>query len=415
MKFLRELPYRFRRITTSGSYKAEVDGLRFWAILPVVLWHGIQRISRAQPDLSDHERSMMLWIPEARVGVTLFLAISGFIIASQFIKAMGSSRRMDLRAYFYRRVTRIEPPYLLLLLVTYLGLTLTSYRPENAVAFWRGDQSLTASLFASALYVHGLVYNEMPKLFPGGWSLEVEVQFYILAPAVFALFYLAPTVGKRLVVGAVVLVATFAASRYFENLLGPMGPHRYTLIRYFFYFWLGTLIAEMNHFGLWPKLPRVAWDVGAFVSLVAYYGSGVAEHTDWWPISDGTLDALRLLAFLLMFAGAINGFVFRSLCRLPWISLLGGACYSIYLTHVQVMQVAAPRIAAVFQPSSLLVAAALAAALLLPAVVAVGLTFYALVERPFMVPHWPEKLASWVRLRWRGPAVRATTTRASTS
>jgi peptidoglycan/LPS O-acetylase OafA/YrhL len=249
MSFIVELPNRLRRITSGGGYKAEIDGLRFWAIFPVVLWHGIQRISRAQPDLSVTEQSMMLWVPEARVGVMLFLTISGFIISTQFIKARALGRDLDLRTYFYRRVTRIEPPYLLLLVATYLFLTLTSYMPENAVAFWRGEQSNTASFLASVFYLHGIVFNEMPRLFPGGWSLEVEVQFYVLAPAIFALFYFVGTVRRRLIVGVVVLVVAFAIARYFDLSLGTAGPHRYTLIRYFFYFWLGTLIAEINHAG----------------------------------------------------------------------------------------------------------------------------------------------------------------------
>jgi peptidoglycan/LPS O-acetylase OafA/YrhL len=129
---LSELPKRLRRITTSGSYRPEIDGLRFWAIVPVVLWHGIQRVSRALPDLSPHEHAMMLLVPEAWVGVTLFLTISGFIISSQFVRARQTGRPMKLSSYFYRRVTRIEPPYLLVLLVSYLFLSSTSYRPENA-------------------------------------------------------------------------------------------------------------------------------------------------------------------------------------------------------------------------------------------------------------------------------------------
>ncbi|KYE79189.1 hypothetical protein, partial [Salmonella enterica] len=32
------------------------------------------------------------------------------------------------------------------------------------------------------------LYNTFPRLFPPGWSLEVEVHFYILAPFLFLLF-----------------------------------------------------------------------------------------------------------------------------------------------------------------------------------------------------------------------------------
>ncbi len=298
MNLLAEIPRRLRRITSSGSYLAEIDGLRFWAILPVVLWHGIQRVSRAQPDISDLERSSMLWVPEARVGVMLFFVISGFIISSQFIKNREKGRALDLKSYFYRRVTRIEPPYILLLLATYLLFTLTSYRPENAVAFWRSPESLDASFMASIFYMHGLIFNQMPRLYPGGWSLEVEVQFYVIAPAVFALLFKATTVRSRLVIGGLVLVAMFAIERYFEHRLGSAGAHRYTLIRYFFYFWLGALLAEVNAQKCWPRMPTALWDFSAFAGLFVYLLTGVAEHSDW-PITSGYLHTARTRVVLL--------------------------------------------------------------------------------------------------------------------
>jgi peptidoglycan/LPS O-acetylase OafA/YrhL len=397
---LSELPQRLRRITTSGSYRPEIDGLRFWAILPVVLWHGIQRVSRSLPELSPHQETMVLWVPEAWIGVTMFLTISGFIISSQFVRARQAGRPMSLRSYFYRRVTRIEPPYLLLLLASYLLLSATSYRPENAVAFWRGGETLTESFLASVAYLHGIIFNQMPRLFPGGWSLEVEVQFYIVAPAIFAFFYTARTVRSRMVVGIIVLIMTFAISRYCDLTFGYEGPHRYTLIKYFFYFWLGTLISQVSSAGIWPRLPPAAWDVAAFVSLLAYLLTGTAQHFAWWPSPWGPLDVVRIIAFFLMFGGALNGRSFSRICAVPWISLIGGACYSIYLTHVQVMQVLIPVISRMFQPTSLAAASALALIFVLPLILLASLSFYALVERPFMIPHWPEKFGSWIRAKF---------------
>lgn len=393
---IHQLPTLLRRITTSGSYKAEIDGLRFWAILPVVLWHGIQRVSRTL-ELSPEEQRAMLWVPEGWVGVALFLTISGFIISTQFLKVHAAGKPIDLRAYFYRRVTRIEPPYLLLLLASYLFLTFSSYQPQNAVAFWRGPQSLTDSLIASVMYLHGIIYNEMPRLFPGGWSLEVEVQFYIIAPALFACLFWCKSIKQQLMVSVIVLFATLAVSRYCDWLLGSAGPHRYTLIRYFFCFWLGTLIAQINSAGLWPTWTRKSWDVLAFTGLLAYLWSGCAQHSPWWPEECIViLDLLRIAAFLSMFGGAINGHLFNRVCTSPWIALIGGACYSIYLTHVQVMQLVVPLVNEIVQPSSLLGGALVAALLALPLVIAAGLTFYAVVERPFMIPRWPEKLVAWI-------------------
>lgn len=408
MTYLHRLPELLRRITSSGSYRPEIDGLRFWAILPVVLWHAIQRISRTQPELSAAEHRWMLWVPEGWVGVVLFLTISGFIISSQFIKAHAAGQPIDLRTYFYRRVTRIEPPYLILLLATYLFLTLSAYQPENAVAFWRGSQTLTQSLVASVAYLHGLIYNEMPRLFPAGWSLEVEVQFYIIAPALFACLFLAKSVRDQLVISVVVLVAAFAMSRGFDEWLGFAGPHRYTLIRYFFCFWLGTLIAQISSAGLWPKWSTRTWDALAFASLLAYLWSGAAHHSPWYPKNAFVLlDVLRIVAFAAMFGGAFNGRLFTKLCSVPWICLIGGACYSLYLTHLQIMQLAVPLATKLFQPTSLAEGALIGAIFVMPIVLLGGLLFYACIERPFMIPRWPEKLLALLgrRLRRSVPAV----------
>ena len=70
---------RLRRITSSGDYIPEIDGLRFVAILSVVLYHlyGFLPNSGAglplQPAVSHGYR-----------GVNLFYVISGFVLALPF-------------------------------------------------------------------------------------------------------------------------------------------------------------------------------------------------------------------------------------------------------------------------------------------------------------------------------------------
>ena len=69
----------FRRITTSGGYLAEVDGLRFVAIALVVVYHIIGYLGTSPP------WAVFEWIRHyGRYGVHLFFAISGFILAVPF-------------------------------------------------------------------------------------------------------------------------------------------------------------------------------------------------------------------------------------------------------------------------------------------------------------------------------------------
>jgi peptidoglycan/LPS O-acetylase OafA/YrhL len=85
---------------------------------------------------------------------------------------------------------------------------------------------------------------------------------------------------------------------------------------------------------------------------------------------------------------------------LPWITLIGGACYSIYLTHVPVMQALYAILFRVARPESLAGAWSIGPALLIPPTIAVGLIFYLMIERPCMDANWPTKLGAWLGRRF---------------
>ena len=180
---LLELPNRWQRRTT-GRYRPEVDGLRFFAIAIVVLCHAVERLASLRPgSYSAFDKFLIKLCSAPGNGVFLFFAISGFIITSQYLKGKPFPLSRDfLGKYFKRRILRIEPPYMIVLVVTYLALTITHWVPSGAHRFNQPPASMTVSFFSSVLYSHGWVFGTLPKVFPPGWSLEIEVQFYLLAP-----------------------------------------------------------------------------------------------------------------------------------------------------------------------------------------------------------------------------------------
>src|SRR5512135_2587051 len=112
---------RFRRVTTSGNFISEIDGLRFIAIGTVVLFHLVVNLGIKSPVTYAIPSEGNLIVAVARHGfrgVELFFIISGFILAypfaSHYIKG---ARRVNLRSYFLRRVTRLEPPYFLCMIL----------------------------------------------------------------------------------------------------------------------------------------------------------------------------------------------------------------------------------------------------------------------------------------------------------
>src|SRR5215212_8573016 len=114
---------KFRRITYSTSYLPEIDGLRFLAIFSVVvIMHTSHYINATfygnQLIKGSYWRNFM---GEGGNGVPLFFVISGFILSLPFAKwRLNGEKKIRLKNYYLRRVTRLEPPYIIVLLILFI-------------------------------------------------------------------------------------------------------------------------------------------------------------------------------------------------------------------------------------------------------------------------------------------------------
>ena len=139
---------RLSRITTSGRYIPELDGLRFIAIASVFVQHVQQIVMRDLPQDALISLPARL-VRDYRIGVELFFVISGFILGLPFAEQhLRGGRAVRLRAYYWRRLTRLEPPYVLSLGLC--ALILVFQDGQN----WGG---IGMHLLASTFYVHNIV------------------------------------------------------------------------------------------------------------------------------------------------------------------------------------------------------------------------------------------------------------------
>jgi len=175
----------FKRITSTGNFIPEIDGLRFIAITSVVMYHLYGFI--AAKDINHYVHSfdfpfLRILLSHGHLGVPLFFVISGFILGLPFAKFhIVKEKPVSLKKYFLRRLTRLEPPYILAMTILLFGAVYVA----KTVSVSDGILSYLSSI----IYQHNFIWSGVLPLLNGPvWSLEIEVQFYILAPLLAYIF-----------------------------------------------------------------------------------------------------------------------------------------------------------------------------------------------------------------------------------
>src|SRR3954452_14667021 len=88
-------------VDPTHAYFPHVDGLRALAVIAVILYH-----------LNS------TWLPAGFVGVDVFFAISGFVVTASLARGRRLSFPTYVTGFYSRRLLRIVPALLLVLLVT---------------------------------------------------------------------------------------------------------------------------------------------------------------------------------------------------------------------------------------------------------------------------------------------------------
>lgn len=370
------------RKTSGQRFVPEIDGLRFFAIITVLIFHLNTAFSKAigSPGAKGEGTSTLFelgwWIIRMDLGVKVFFAISGFILALPFLNQYWfDGRKIKIRDYLTRRLTRLEPPYILAIMMFFMVHVFVLDVPF---------QKYLGNFFASLGYVHNFIYCSGSVILPVAWSLEVEVQFYMLVPLIAMLVFK----PKKHALGVILillllLVAIFSKNYIMSHQLKYIGL---SILVYFSHFAVGIL------FGMIYLLHKdfilkksVLWDLFGFVGVIAlfyFYKPQVSISNNIF------FNASIFILFLAVFKGQLTNYVYRQ----PVIFVTGGMCYSIYLIHfpLLLLLVKATKHLAVFE--SYYLNYGLQFIVLIPLVIVISAVYFKLFEQPFMDKHWPQKL-----------------------
>ncbi|MCS0588751.1 acyltransferase family protein [Massilia norwichensis] len=288
-------------------YRPDIDGLRAVAVGLVVLFHAWPK-----------------WLRSGFIGVDVFFVISGFLITSIILKDL-QQRRFTIRGFYVRRIRRIFPALIVVVLAVLAFGWYVLLQQEFAQL---GKHVVAAAAFVSNLVLWseaGYWDNEsVTKPLLHLWSLGVEEQFYLIWPIALALCFrvrfgilafLALTLGGSFLYG---LYATFNAPA--EAYFSPVTR-----------FWelaSGGLVAyAMTKRS--PLLPK-PWLVSGIGLLLLVLGVVLIKGQSNFP---GAWALLPVLGTCALIAAGNESFINRHLLGNRLMVKIGLVSYPFYLWH----------------------------------------------------------------------------------
>lgn len=277
-----------------GSFVPSVQGLRGIAALSVLMDHFYDMPKGGVYDIPDPGFLPPLWLWVQSVinvgghGVELFFMISGFLIPASLV------RHGSLPKFFFDRVLRIMPVFII------LHLALFSIGPLVGYKFFRGiDVGSYVGIFVANLFFLQDAVG-LPIAQQNAWTLTYEWAFYIW----FALTFSALRVGGRVLAAPLMLLGLACVMHW------PITA----------FFCVGMLFSATGI--RFPVSGRLGVAAG-LVCAAAMYASLVLFH----PFV-GLIPGFLLFGMVLARGSGIG-----DLLSTPALQYVGKISYSLYLVH----------------------------------------------------------------------------------
>lgn len=250
------------------------------------------------------------------------LAVKCFFVVSGFLIFMSYENSKNIKSYFIKRLRRIYPAYVvMILLCVLLGSLCTTY---SAGDYWASFSVLKYSIvnltFLNFLQptLPGVFENNPHQAMNGAlWTLKIEVMFYLTVPLIVAMC----RKFSRLPVLITLYVSSVAYSLWMLKLHHETGLSVYSELQ-------RQLPGQLTYF--------VAGAVGF------YYLEYLKLYRIWLIVAAGFLFWLKAsLPWIVIEPMALSMMVVYFACVFPYLGNFGkygDFSYGIYITHFPILQ-----------------------------------------------------------------------------
>jgi peptidoglycan/LPS O-acetylase OafA/YrhL len=311
------------------SYMPGLDGLRALAVFAVIGYHlGLP------------------FLPGGFLGVTLFFALSGYLITDIILSEWNQDAKFSLKNFFLRRAKRLLPAVLFLLAC--MSFYIAVFQPDLLT-------NLKSAILPAVLFFSNWWYIisdtpyfasfATPSLLTHFWSLAVEAQFYLVWPVLLLLgqrFIRKKWLITALTFTAAVLSAVLMAVLY-EPGTDPSRIYYGTDTRVFSLL-LGACMAFLCPSNIITKpvrerTARMMLDVTGFVALAGVLFSiyFVTQYDDFLYL--GGMFLFSLGSLLLIAAAANPSTVIGKLLSAKPLRYIGNISYGVYLWQFPVITI----------------------------------------------------------------------------
>jgi len=314
------------------KFRKELDGIRFLSIILVILYHA------KIPYFSDF----------GYLGVDVFFVISGYLITSILLNEYDLKKKIDLFNFVERRLRRIIPAVIFLILILFIINILFFYNYPKVFELNLEQIIKTIFFISNEMKVDYFAPSRDFKILYHSWSLSIEMQIYLLFSI---LFIFITKLKKKIQIYFFLLTLLFTGiltqgganfkttPPFFENEIflfnQPYWAGFFSIIPRIFEFSMGVLCAYLtiskNNNKKNLSIDNFFSFFGLFLVILSlFFFKETTQHPSIYTVP-------LLIGISLMILHCVEDTYLNSLLSWSPITYLGKLSYSAYLIHVPII------------------------------------------------------------------------------